>query len=64
MLSVYENNEGIKLEPGSYKVAFGADAIADIMAMAAETGFNGRAYEEKQGWTTNAKLGDQILSEK
>lgn len=64
LLSVYENNEGIKLEPGNYKVAFGADAIAEIMAMAAETGFNGRAYEEKQGWTTNAKLGDQILSEK
>lgn len=64
LLSVYENNEGIKLEPGSYKIAFGADALAEIMAMAAETGFTGRAYEEKQGWTTNAKIGDQILSEK
>ena len=63
LLSVYENNEGIKLEPGNYKVAFGADAISDIMAMAAETGFNGRAYEENKV-DDQRKISDQILSEK
>jgi predicted Zn-dependent protease len=62
LAGIYETMEPTRLEPGEYRVAFGAEATADIMYMLALTGFDGRIYEEKSGWTTNNKLGDQVLS--
>jgi predicted Zn-dependent protease len=64
LAGIYEEMAPTRLEPGEYTVAFGAEATAEIMYMAALTGFDGRVYEEKNGWTTNSKLGDQILSPK
>lgn len=61
LLPVYEDMPGVKLEPGEYTVALGADALAEIMMMASYTGFYGRSYEEKQGWTAKNKKGDKVL---
>ncbi|GAB4285589.1 MAG: TldD/PmbA family protein [Candidatus Rifleibacteriota bacterium] len=63
LLPVYEDMPGFKPEPGDYTVAFGAKALAEVLMMAKYTGFNGRTYEEKQGWTSKYKIGDKILGE-
>lgn len=61
LLPVYENNAGCKLDPGEYTVALGADALGEVMMMASYTGFFGRSYEEKQGWTSKYVKGDMVL---
>lgn len=61
LLPVYENHAGSQIEPGEYTVALGSDAIAEVLEMAAYTGFYGRSYEEKQGWTSKFKKGDSVL---
>lgn len=63
LLPTYEKHDGFKLEPGEYRVAFGSAAIAEVLMMACYTGFYGRSYEEKQGWTAKNKLGDKILGD-
>lgn len=63
LLPVYENHPGTKLEPGEYTVAFGSDALAGVLMMAVYTGFYGRSYEEKQGWTAKNSIGDKVLGE-
>ncbi|MFZ5953374.1 MAG: metallopeptidase TldD-related protein [Candidatus Rifleibacteriota bacterium] len=63
LLPVYEKEQGFKPEPGEYTVAFGAKALAEIMMMAKWTGFYGRGWEEKQGWTSKNQPGDKILGE-
>lgn len=64
LLPVYENNDGYKVEPGEYTVVFGAEAVSEIIGMAAYTGLSGRAWEEKQSWTSKSEPGDMILGEK
>lgn len=61
LLPVYEKIDGYKLEPGEYTVALGADALAEVLEMASFTGFFGRTYEEKQGWTAKYQKGDLVL---
>ncbi|MBU1107876.1 MAG: hypothetical protein KKB51_14480 [Candidatus Riflebacteria bacterium] len=61
LLPVYENHQGFKLEPGEYTVALGSSALAEVLMMACYTGFYGRTYEEKQGWTSKNKKGDKVL---
>lgn len=61
LLPVYENNQGFKVEPGHYKVALGAQAIADILGMTVWTGCAGRTWEMKMGWTAGNEIGDEIL---
>jgi len=61
LLPTYENHGGFKLEPGEYRVALGSAAIAEVILMACYTGFYGRSYEEKQGWTSKYKKGDKVL---
>jgi predicted Zn-dependent protease len=63
LLPIYEKIEGCKLEPGEYNVAFGAQALAEVLMMANYTGFFGRSWEEKQGWTAKFKPGDKILGD-
>jgi len=62
LLPVYER-DGFQVEPGDYTVVFGAHAIAELLEMAVWTGFMGRGYEEKMGWTSANSLGDAILSD-
>ncbi|MBN2790175.1 MAG: hypothetical protein JXR69_08290 [Candidatus Delongbacteria bacterium] len=59
----YENLQPVKIEPNKYTVVLGPQAIAEVIEMAIYTGFWGRIYEEKQGWTSNNKFGDKILGE-
>jgi len=61
LLPVYENNKGFKVKPGKYTVVLGPTAIAEVMEMALWTGFYGRTYEEKRGWTAKNKIGDKVL---
>lgn len=61
LLPVYRE-PGFQVEPGDYTVLFGAHALADLLGMAVWTGFMGRGYEEKMGWTSANRLGDAILS--
>ena len=61
LLPIYEKNPATHIEPGEYTVAFGGDAIAEILEMAVYTGFFGRPYEEQQGWTCKNKKGDLVL---
>jgi predicted Zn-dependent protease len=63
LLAVYENHQGIRIEPGEYNVALGAKALAEVLMMAKYTGFSGRVWEEKQGWTSKYEPGDKILGE-
>jgi len=63
LLPTYENHAGFKLEPGEYRVALGSAAIAEVLMMACYTGFYGRSYEEKQGWTSKYKMGDKVLGD-
>ncbi len=63
LLPTYEHVPGFKPEPGEYTVAFGAKALAEMVMMAKYTGFWGRGWEEKQGWTSQNKPGDKILGE-
>jgi predicted Zn-dependent protease len=63
LLPVYESHEGFKLQPGEYTVALGSQALAEVLMMACYTGFYGRTYEEKQGWTAKNKIGDRIFPE-
>ncbi len=63
LLPTYENIPGCKIEPGEYTVAFGAKALAEMIMMAKYTGFWGRGWEEKEGWTSQNKIGDKILGE-
>lgn len=60
LLPVYENNNGYKIEPGEYTVAFGPGAIAEFLFAFTEIGLNGLAYEEKQSWLCKNKIGDKI----
>lgn len=64
LLNIYNNKEGIKLQPGEYTVAFGSEAIAEVLLMAIESGLKGREFEEKNGWTSKNKIGDKIFNEK
>ncbi|PIE51172.1 hypothetical protein CSA37_12945 [Candidatus Fermentibacteria bacterium] len=64
LLPLYEEKDGFKVEPGHYKVAFGPEALGDLLSMAVWTGCSGRTWEMKMGWTSDNKLGDTILSEK
>jgi predicted Zn-dependent protease len=61
LLPVYENHKGFKVKPGKYTVVLGSAAVAEVMEMALWTGFYGRIYEEKRGWTSKNKTGDNIL---
>ncbi len=61
LLPVYEKNKGFKVKPGKYTVVLGSAGVAEIMEMALWTGFYGRTYEEKRGWTSKNKAGDKIL---
>lgn len=63
LLPIYEDIAGHKIEPGEYTVAFGTTALAEVLGMAQWTGFFGRTWEEKQGWTSKANIGDKILGE-
>jgi predicted Zn-dependent protease len=63
LLPVYQERDGFSVEPGDYTVLFGAQAIADILMMAGWTGFMGRSWEEKMGWTSNRQPGDMIFGE-
>lgn len=63
LLPVYENHPGTRIEPGEYTVALGSDAVAEVLEMAAYSGFFGRSYEEKQAWTTKYKKGDKVLGD-
>ena len=63
LLPIYENNEGYKLEPGEYTVAFGPGAISEFLFAFTEIGFNGQAYEDKQSWLCHNKNGDKIANE-
>lgn len=60
LLPVYENNEGYKVEPGSYTVALGPGAIAELLFASTEIAFNGQSYEDKQSWLCNNSIGDKI----
>jgi predicted Zn-dependent protease len=62
-LTIYENHDGYQVKPDNYTVAFGPQAIAEVLRMAVWTGCFGRTYEEKRGWTANNKLGDKILGD-
>lgn len=62
-LPVYSGNSGVKVEPGEYTVLFGAEALADIAAMAAFTGLSGRMWEEKLGWTSGSDVEDSVMGE-
>lgn len=61
LLPVYENNEGLRVEPGSYKVVLGSQAVGDLLGMAVWTGCAGRTWEMKMGWTAGNSIGDEIL---
>jgi len=63
LISVFEENEGFKPEPGEYTVVFGASAVSEIIQMAVYTGLTGRGWEEKQSWTSGFEIGDRILGE-
>ncbi|MBU4487318.1 MAG: hypothetical protein KKD38_10375 [Candidatus Delongbacteria bacterium] len=61
LIPVYEKKGGFKVKPGKYTIVLGPTATAEIMEMALWTGFWGRTWEEKRGWTTNKKPGDKVL---
>jgi len=61
LLPVYEKKNGFKVKPGKYTVILGPAAIAEVMEMGLWTGFYGRTYEEKRGWTAGKKKGDKVL---
>lgn len=63
LIPVYENNEGFKVEPGKYTVAFGPGAISELLFAATEIAFNGQAFEEKQSWLCNNRIGDKIAQD-
>jgi predicted Zn-dependent protease len=62
-LEVFEARPPHRVEPGLHTVILGAHAIADILTMASWTGLTGRFWEEKQGWTASAAVGDPVLGE-
>jgi predicted Zn-dependent protease len=61
LVPVYDRQDAMQLEPGPYTVVLGAEALAEILAMAVWTGLTGRGWEEKQGWTSGNQLGDEVL---
>ena len=63
LLPVYENNEGYKVKPGSYTVAFGPGAISELLFASTEIAFNGQAFEDKISWLCNNKIGDKIAQD-
>ncbi len=63
LLPVYENNEGYKVKPGSYTVAFGPGAISELLLASSEIAFDGQTYEDKISWLCNNKFGDKIAQE-
>ena len=63
LLPVYENNEGYKIEPGEYTVAFGPGAISEFLFACTEIGFSGHAYEDKESWLCKNKIGDKIAGD-
>ncbi len=62
-IPVYAENAGVKVAEGDYTVLLGAEALADICAMAVFTGVSGRMWEEKLGWTSGSEIGERILGE-
>lgn len=50
------------LEPGSYPVVLGPDAVADIMDFLGYVGFSVKAYEEGRSFLSN-HLDEQVMSE-
>ncbi|MBN1433851.1 hypothetical protein JW921_03770 [Candidatus Fermentibacterales bacterium] len=63
LTGLYESRPGRRIEPGSYTVIFGPSAIADLLQMAAFSGFHGRLYEEKRSWTASSTIGEVILGD-
>ncbi len=61
ILPVYENHDGFKVEPGSYRVVFGSQSLGDLLGMTVWTGCAGRTWEMKMGWTADRKIGDDVL---
>jgi len=60
-IPIYAKNSGIEVSEGDYTVILGAEALADISAMATFTGLSGRLWEEKLGWTSGSDIGEKIL---
>jgi predicted Zn-dependent protease len=52
----------VDLEPGTYKVVLGPEAVADIMDFLGFMGFSAKAYEEGRSFLSNA-LESQVMSE-
>ncbi len=63
LLPVYEQNEGVRNEPGEYTLVLGPWAVAELMLYALYTGAMGRMYEEKMGWTSSMSIGDKVFAE-
>jgi predicted Zn-dependent protease len=61
LLPVYEASSGVRIDPGAYTVLLGAETLAEIVSMALWTGFSGRGWEEKWGWTAHNQIGDVVL---
>jgi predicted Zn-dependent protease len=61
LLPVYESQPGFRVEPGAYTVVFGAEALSLILGLALWTGFSGRGWQEKWGWTAQRAIGDGVL---
>jgi predicted Zn-dependent protease len=60
-LAVRSANPG-DLEPGTYRVVLGPEAVADIMDFLGYVGFSAKAYEEGRSFLSN-QLESQIMSE-
>lgn len=61
LLPVYENMQGVKVEPGHYTVVFGSQAVGEVLQMAVWTGCAGRTWEMRMGWTSDKKIGDDVF---
>jgi predicted Zn-dependent protease len=63
MLPVYEKNPGYRTALGSQRVMFGAQSISQLLTLAIWSGFGGRGWEEKRGFTSGNKPGDKLFSD-
>lgn len=61
LLPIYEAEPGHRVPSGPHTVVLGAEALAEILGMAAWTGLSGRSWEERWGWTAHRQIGDAIL---
>ncbi len=52
----------VDLDPGSYRVVLGPEAVADIMDFLGYMGFSAKAYAEDRSFMSN-HLGDKVMSE-